>query len=115
MSVIEFLSWISILQGASTLFGPHTLEGYIQEFKKMAIALAQETAPERSMEEDVGVYSLYFLLICFASMHRSLRCCSTQLQNCDYCSTLNHNVAHNQPLLVLTLLMITIAGRYDCI
>lgn len=31
------------MQGASTLFGPHTLEGYIQEFKKLATALAQET------------------------------------------------------------------------
>lgn len=30
------------MQGASTLFGPHTLEGYIQEFKKLATALAQE-------------------------------------------------------------------------
>lgn len=29
-------------QGASTLFGPHTLDGYIQEFKKLATALAQE-------------------------------------------------------------------------
>ncbi|KAG0620919.1 hypothetical protein M758_4G254800 [Ceratodon purpureus] len=29
-------------EGASTLFGPHTLEGYIQEFKKLATALAQE-------------------------------------------------------------------------
>jgi neutral ceramidase len=34
-------------EGASTLFGPHTLEGYIQEFKKLATALAQgiEVAP----------------------------------------------------------------------
>ncbi|KAG0608840.1 hypothetical protein M758_8G137400 [Ceratodon purpureus] len=29
-------------EGASTLFGPHTLDGYIQEFKKLATALAQE-------------------------------------------------------------------------
>jgi neutral ceramidase len=34
-------------EGASTLFGPRTLEGYIQEFKKLAAALAQniEVAP----------------------------------------------------------------------
>jgi len=28
-----------LLQGASTLYGPHTLSAYIQEFKKLAIAM----------------------------------------------------------------------------
>lgn len=32
-------------EGASTLFGPHTLQAYIQEFKKLAGALALETEP----------------------------------------------------------------------
>ncbi|EFJ12355.1 hypothetical protein SELMODRAFT_269142 [Selaginella moellendorffii] len=30
-------------EGASTLFGPHTLSGYLQEFRKLAIALAENS------------------------------------------------------------------------
>lgn len=30
----------TLLQGASTLYGPHTLSAYIQEFKKLAAAIA---------------------------------------------------------------------------
>ncbi len=32
-----------ISQGASTLYGPHTLSGYIQEFEKLATSLVQDT------------------------------------------------------------------------
>lgn len=35
------------LQGASTLYGPHTLEAYIQEFKKLAAALVSDQTVER--------------------------------------------------------------------
>lgn len=36
----------SYLQGASTLYGPHTLEAYIQEFKKLARAITTDKTVE---------------------------------------------------------------------
>eukprot|EP00249_Psilotum_nudum_P021612 c28173_g1_i1 orf=226-2568(-) len=33
-------------EGASTLYGPHTLSAYIQEFSKLAVAIAQDTSVE---------------------------------------------------------------------
>lgn len=40
-STFGFLTYVSLhpSQGASTLYGPHTLSGYIQEFEKLAAAL----------------------------------------------------------------------------
>ncbi|XP_057955051.1 neutral ceramidase 1-like [Malania oleifera] len=37
-------------EGASTLFGPHTLSAYIQEFKKLATALINGQTIERSLQ-----------------------------------------------------------------
>lgn len=37
--ICNLLTSISCCQGASTLYGPHTLSAYIQEFKKLAKAL----------------------------------------------------------------------------
>ena len=31
-------------EGASTIYGPHTLQAYIQEFDKMAVAMAKVSA-----------------------------------------------------------------------
>ena len=40
------MSGYSDCQGASTLYGPHTLDAYIQEFKKLAAALISGQAVE---------------------------------------------------------------------
>lgn len=39
--LLEFILLLCQLQGASTLYGPHTLSAYIQEFTKLATALAE--------------------------------------------------------------------------
>ena len=49
-SVVLIHGWCHTSQGASTLYGPHTLSAYIQEFKKLATALVTSSTIEPGLQ-----------------------------------------------------------------